>query len=278
MIFPGLEKVFFIFQVSMIFPEARDPGSDIQLCDRTGQTRSTYIGLCSCAMISPKYISELIPGQYLAELCWDCNDIKVVDMVTNEVHKAYPGSSLFKKYVKLWAMCSGPGEGSLLVWDDESYSVIQLQWNEGQKQLNEVRQVKVPGEWVPGRKVWYVCYLPHTDLVILSRGGGELEAVKLQGGQPPVWQLKGTVLEKEIDPYGVSCDSEGRVYVADGGNRRLLLFNGYTGQVIQQLLQDTGLGTIYNVCCLSNPHQLLVKHRPPPDKTRTLSLYNVTSL
>ena len=247
---------------------------EIQLCDRKGRTHTTYTGLCRCEY-SVKHISELIPGQYLAELCYNCNEIKVVDMVTHEIHKAWSGSSLFEKHVELYAMCSCPVEGSLLVWDNKGQSVIQLQWDEEEKQLKEVRRVHVPGN-----TVWNMCYMPHTDLVILSRIRIVVQAVKLHGGagQPPVWQLQGEVLGECIDPYAVSCDSEGRVYVADWTNSRVLLLNGYTGEVIQQLLQDTGLGYVVRVCCLSNPHQLLVHHYLPPRREPALSLYNITSL
>ncbi len=248
---------------------------EIKLCDRKGRTRTTYTGLCTRCGGYYKHISELIPGQYLAELCsatYGCNEIKVVDMVTHKVQRAYSGSS---SSMKLHAMCSGPVEGSLLVADDKSQAVIQLQWDEGQKQLKEVRR-----EQLPGSNVLHMCYMAHTDLLILSGGGRYMQAVKLQAGagQAPVWQLQGKVLGKEIKPRSVSCDSEGRVYVADGNNSRVLLLDGSTGEVIQQLLQDAGLEDVFNVCCLSNPHQLLVYHQPPPDKTPTLSLYNITSL
>ena len=246
---------------------------EIHLCYRTGRAHATYTGLCSCTYGS-KYISELIPGQCLAELCRNCNKIKVVDMVTHEIHKAYSGRSLSVKHVQLGRMCSGPGEGSLLVCDNKSTSVFQLQWNEGQKQLKEVRRVQVPGD-----DVCHMCYMPQANLVILSCWDNVVEAVKLHGGagQPPVWQLQGEVLGKEISPRGVSCESKGRVYVADEYNSRVLLLNGYTGEVIQQLLQDAGLGYVYRVCCMSNPHQLLVHHYPPPEEKPTLSLYNITS-
>ncbi len=289
---------------------------EIQLCDRKGRTHTKYPGLCTCGTVY-KYISEVIPRQYMAELCWDCNEIKVVDMVTHKVHRAYSGSSLSEKHVKLKAMCSGPGEGSLLVsyigsfglprrslkilalWEDHSFkcnssAVIQLQWNETTKKLDEIRWVQVPG----GDTVFYMCYMPRTDLLILSRDWKVVQAVKLQecAGQPPVWQLQGEVLGKWIDPYGVSCDSEGRVYVVDGGNSRLLSINGSTGEVVQELLlisfQDASLGgvttCVEDVCCLSNPHQLLVNHYPSDKKSTSsptpfvvkpiLSLYNITSL
>ena len=123
--------------------------------------------------------------------------------------------------------------------------------------------------------------MPQTDLVIQECRDGVVQAVKLQegAGQPPVWQLKGEVLGKKINPDGVSSDSEERVYVADRFNSRVLVVNGNTGEVIQELLQDAGLGWVQNVCCMSNPNQLIVHHCPPPRyNTPTLSLYNMSSL
>ncbi len=245
---------------------------EVRVCGRKGRTHSTYTGLCGCEY-SGKYISELIPVQYMAELCWDCNEIKVVDMVTHEVHKAYSGSSLSEE---LGAMCSGPGEGSLLFWDYKSQAVIELQWDEGKKQLKEVRRVQTPSY----DTVYHMCYMSHADLLIMS-SGQEVQGVKLQGGagQPPVWQLWWEVLGKKIHPRGISSDAEGRVYVADCDNSRVLVVNGNTGEVMQELLLYARLGWVTKVCCLSNPNQLLVYHRPPPYyNTPTLSLYNITSL
>ncbi len=237
---------------------------EIRMLDRDGKIVTKCDKLCKCGYAS-KSISELIAGQYLATSCRysGCNTVKVVDTRTHEVVSVYSGGDTGCELV---AMCAA-GEGSLLIWDNKSKSVIQLKFNEQRKMLEEVR----PRVHVPGDDVYYMCYMPHADLLILSRGE-VVEAVKLEGdaGQPPEWQLKGEVLGKKIYPRGMSCDSEGRVYVADGDNSRVLLLNGYTGEVIQQLLQDD-VGGVYRVCCLSNPHQLLVYDR----RKDTMNLYNV---
>ncbi len=243
-----------------------EPSPEICMCDRRGGNVTTYNSMCKCRT-SLKYISELIARQYLATSCGGddgCNTVKVVDTRTHEVVSVYSGRDTG---CDLFAMCAA-GEGSLLSWDRKSESVIQLKWNEENKVFDEDRRVHVPGYTVR-----YMCYMPHADLLILNRRWEVVEAVKLEGGagQPPVWKLQGEVLGKVINPWGVSCDSEGRVFVADGVNRRVLLLNGYTGEVIQQLLQNDGLGLVYRVCCLSNPHQLLAEHG-------SLSLYNITSL
>ncbi len=241
-------------------------GSDvIRVVNRVGETITEYTGLCGCDRV--KNISELSAGQYLAQCCWVCQNVKVVDRATRKIHTAYAGTGC-----ELLAMCSGPGEGSLLVWDNKGRAVIHLTWVESSKRLDEIRRVQVPG----GRVVRYMCYMPQHDRVILSRGHEEVEAVRLQGGgQPPVWQVQGEVLGKEISPRGVSSDSEGRVYIADYWGGRVLVVNVLTGEVIQELLQHAGLGEVKRVCCLSNPSQLLLQHLT---NTYTLSLYKMTSL
>ncbi len=247
---------------------------EICMCDRKGKTVSTYNNMCECDT-SFKYISELIAGRYLAASCdmRGCNTVKVVDTRTHEVVTGYSGNDTG---CELDEMCSA-GEGSLLILDDISKSVIQLKWNEENKVLDEVRQVQVPD----GYTVSGMCYMPHADQLILIRGYS-VEAVKLQrsegAGQPPVWQLQREVLGKRIYPGAVICDSEGWIYVAELDNSRVLLLDGYTGEVIQQLPQDARLGRyVSRVCCLSNPNQLLVGHGGSsyslPD---TLTLYDIT--
>ena len=249
---------------------------EIRIMDRQGKMVTKCDKLCGCGTLF-KYISELIAGQYLAASCggYTCNNVMVVDTRTHEVVSVYSGRGTG---CELGAMCAA-GEGPLLIRDDKSKSVIQLKFNEQRKVLDEVRRVNVPGD-----NVRHMCYMPHADLLILNRSDSSgwnsvVEAVKLHGGagQDPVWQLQGEVLGKKIQPMGVSCDSKGRVYVGDRGNRRVLLLNGYTGEVIQPLLEDARLGTVSRVCCLSNPHQLLVGHGSNLYTPDTLSLYNITS-
>ncbi len=234
-----------------------------QLCDRKRKTLTTYTNLCNKHEGYYKHFVELIAGQYLADLCEGCNEIVVIDMNTGRGRQ-----SAIEVGCLLGTMCAGPGEGSLLVWDKRGQTVIQLQWDESRKLLQETRRLQVRGEWVD-----CMCYVTQADLIVLSCGWKVVKAVALQGGgQRRVWQVQGEVLGKRINPWGVSSDSEGRVYIPDGHNRRVLVVNGYTGEVIQELLQDAGLGDVWRVCCLSNPSQLLVHH------TKALSLYSITYL
>ncbi len=254
---------------------------NIYLCDRKGQTLTTYTILCE--HFADKYIRELIAGQYLAELCRECNEIKVINMIKiekennenendddsenekeedTEIIKGYSGSSGNNK---LQALCAGPREGSLLVWDSQGRSVIQLQWNPNTKQLDEILKVFVPID-----NVSQICYVPKADLVVLM-SGQIVQAVKLQKGcQPSVWEIQGKVLGKEFCPKGVSSNTEGKVYIADK-NKRVLLVNAYTGEVLLERL-TTKAGHVFNLCCLSNPSQLLLYHG------YKLTLYNTSYL
>ncbi len=238
---------------------------EIQLWDTTLSTVTTYRTLCTCTH-NWNYITELIAHKYLARLCTKCNDITVVDLVTGKVHTAYSGIGC-----KLNAMCGGPGQGSLLVWDDKGKYIIQLQWDAATEQLDMVRRVQVPDG-----NVYFMCYVPQGDLVILSHGSKMVQAVKLGDGQQ-VWGLQPYALGKNVNPMGVDSDKEGRVYIADCDNRRVLLVDGTTGEVIQELLKDAGLGKVWRVCCLSNPSQLLVYHITTDIRISTITLYNVTS-
>ncbi len=134
--------------------------------------------------------------------------------------------------------------------------------------LPKVGQVFVPGDWV-----WQLCSIPQANMVILGRKGSpnRIQAIHLSEGTQ-VWDLKGEVLQKQIDPRGLSCDIEGMLYVGDHDNGRVLLVNGHTGEVIQELLQDEGLDWTWKVCCLNSTNQLLLEH------PSGIALYNITSL
>ncbi len=249
--------------------------NEIHVMNRKGKTHTTYKKLCKDGRI--RYICELIPGKYFAELCnydrgngWhkdtDWNDVKVVDMATQKECYTYSGHDAGGYH--LMSMCSGPGEGSLLVWDNMSEGIIHLQWNEADKKLERVRRVHVLGEF--DGCVRYMCYVPKADLVILSRPGSEVvQAIKMPG-ETPVWQQSGT----KIKPEGISCDEDGRVYIANGKDGTIWVVNGYNGEVIDKLGAETGMGKgVYKVCCLNNPSQLLV-YRKHNDQY-SLTLFNM---
>ncbi len=188
-----------------------------------------------------------------------CNDIKVVDMVTHDLLNAYSGYGPGHHARLGGAMCSAGKSGSVLAWADYKV-VIELRWNEETKLLDEVRKARLPISQ-NSQSVAYMCYIPQTDLVVLM-WSGMVHAVKLDGSDhSPVWQLQGELLGKVVPrPYGIRNDSEGRVYIGDHNNKRVLLVNGYTGEVMQQVGKEAGFGLVSNLCCLDNPCQLLMKH------------------
>ncbi len=103
---------------------------DIQLRGRQGTIHATYKNFCTCRAYL-KYIAEIPDG--LAELCQACNEIKVVNMVTRKMCKAFSGSGR-----ELKVMCGFSVDKSLLVWDDKSKCVIHLKWDASTENLKKV--------------------------------------------------------------------------------------------------------------------------------------------
>ena len=49
------------------------------------------------------------------------------------------------------------------------------------------------------------------------------------------------------------------MYVGNGYDGKVWVVNGFTGEIIQEIKGETGMGAgAYKVCCLNNPSQLLV--------------------
>ncbi len=102
---------------------------------------------------------------------------------------------------------------------------------------------------------------------------------KLFGNQPPantMWKLEGIVLRWTIHPDAISSDRQGNVYITDWINNRVLVVNGLTGDVHQELTKwKKGKGCVNHLCCLDNPSQLVV-YQTTGNPPGTLSLYNIT--
>ena len=80
--------------------------------------------------------------------------------------------------------------------------------------------------------------------------------------------MQGNVDNSIIRPCGVCCDGEGRLYVADADNERLLLFDTNNGKVMQTFLEKRRMW-IYYVCCTNDKSQLIILHG------HTFDIYNI---
>ncbi len=89
-----------------------------------------------------------------------------------------------------------------------------------------------------------------------------------------VWRLHGEVMGKTITPRGMCIDDRGRLYAADGRNKRILVLDGSAGHVLQ-VVELPELGAIVEIAwCNTQPH-LIVWHGRAEGKL-TITCYNVT--
>ncbi len=74
-----------------------------------------------------------------------------------------------------------------------------------------------------------------------------------------IWRLQGEVKGKMIRPNGMDTDDEGRLYVGDGANSRIIVLDGSTGYELQ-VKELPEYGVIVNVLWCNIQHQLIVHH------------------
>ena len=107
--------------------------------------------------------------------------------------------------------------------------VRQFKWNDEGKELKLIHSVGINVT-----NAWDMCYVEHNDAVVLSsKSPGQLCAVKLSDGST-LWEFNQQLIGKDIDPFALCIDTEGRVYMADkkGG---IVSINSVTGEMLQQL-------------------------------------------
>ena len=91
-----------------------------------------------------------------------------------------------------------------------------------------------------------------------------LKAVRLSNGETE-WEVAGLVEGKEMKPYGICSDTEGRIFVADGQNSRVVVLDNQNGECIQSLLMGERMGDVFDVCWTDTQPQLIVRHGKPQE-------------
>ena len=76
----------------------------------------------------------------------------------------------------------------------------------------------------------------------------------------PCGEVSGEVAGKDIDPWGVCCDSTGHIYVGDTANSRVLLFDSQSGEVLQVVLNEKNVHKVHNISWVSSQPCLTVFH------------------
>ena len=194
----------------------------------------------------------------IVETCNICDSVRAYQLETKDVTVC--------GHCKALRSCPGP-EGTLVILD-QKYDIVQLRLNSETKQFDVVKHVPTVG--VKG--VRDICHVSLYDILVIT-AGFYIKALRLSDGALE-WEMTHAVEDKDLYPQGVTSDDIGQVYVADGGNARLLLLDGSSGRLLQVLLLEEEKEWISDVAWHPNQPQLIVLHGPRFGEKK-LSLYNV---
>ncbi len=203
---------------------------------QTGQTITRYDVLCKC---KPKYLGlrgiefKLAPFQnnahnYIAELCQACNVVSVTNRDDGVTCKGFINDQM-----KFSAMCAGPS-GALLVWDDKNKIILQLEWNESDKQLYSVRRLKTSS----GSIVQYMSYNVQENAILFGNILS-VTAVYLDTGEI-AWMLDRSMIEN-CKFQGLCCDEKGHVFLANFHS--ILVLCGTRGRMLSEIKMHGNLCT-----------------------------------
>ena len=219
----------------------------IKVCNqRTGDIFNEIVSECDhqCAILA------VAKGpQCLLEACRQCQNVKMYDVNgerVKTVHEPYNSRTL----------CRGPG-GSILTLEDRGL-LRKLTWTTGAENLQEISSIETnisrPRD---------MCYVDTHFIVsvIASAPGNQGISVKGLNAEDgsTVWTLTECVRNKPINPIRMCHDSNGRIYVIDIWNERLLLLNGANGKIMKTSSRRV-MGSIWEIFCTGTGTRLLAWH------------------
>ena len=206
-----------------------------------------------CSHLCLPLCEHQIDSDFFLEGCDGCAKIRIYNIITGEV-------KMVRNNCKPRDFCKGPN-GSLLVFDYEG-RLLQFSWNEEKHELILVRTISTRS-----RKVQKICYVEKSDIVVFVHGKDYMAAHD-HNTDTNIWNT-GILASKDPDFRGISCDLDGRIFVADGKNARLLVLRGQNGRVLQVALDSLDIGGIWDVCWSYTQPKLTVFHAD------TITCYNV---
>ena len=207
------------------------------------QTRNKTAEIKSeCCHISCPIIEHPVDPNFILEACSKCKVIRSYNIITAESKTVFTG-------YKPWKVCKGP-ESSVFVIIVVG-ELLQLKWRKEKEELELVHRIHTSVDYA-----WGICYMEQFNILVIT-SNYNIKAVNPVTGSV-VWQFTQDVEGDELDPRGVCCDMDGRIYMVDGYNYWLILLNGETGEVMQILLKDVQTRRIHDVCWTSSPPQLTV--------------------
>ena len=220
---------------------------------RTGQTIFKFTSACRhfhCVIIEH-------PGdpKFMLEACWECGEIRSYNINTGACIITYIAC-------KPRNICKGQGSCSYL--SSEEGQILKLQSTKEKGEIELVSRIHTHET-----STHKLCYTERHRALVLSSTKYMIGLNPVQGHV--LWHFQKDVEGKRLNVNGLCCDRDGRVYVADGGNERLIVLNGKTGKLLVVLLKGERTGPIHDVYWTNFSPQLTVLHGFPCK----VSIYNL---
>ena len=160
-------------------------------------------------------ISEI---EYLAFSCSECRDIKLLDLQTMDIIKAFSGET------PLMRMCEG--EGNTLYVEVSDGQILELNCTNTQFHLKKIIGLGIKGH-LKG-----LCYVPSPYRFLVASGDNkEVVAISFDTNRM-VWERPPYF--SDSDPYGVYYSNEHRtLLLADGFINKIFVLDPGTGSTVQ---------------------------------------------
>ena len=209
---------------------------------------------------------ELQNPNYVAEICWACSVIRTYNIERKCLVSTY-------RKCKPRKVCSGP-DGTILVLDNKG-QLLQLKWDSEAEKFHQEKTVQTSI-----KAPWCMTYMMENDTLIvthaskkctcrrclykygishLSASPDTIQAVKIRDGST-LWKVSGKVNDKEMFPSGICHDSMTRIYAADSSNKRLIVLNTLTGDVLDAVPTMELSGIVEGLWWSDTSAQLIVLH------------------
>ncbi len=186
---------------------------------------------CDCDEFHGLLEVTLGSHRHLAISCYKTREIWLYSFTTQSFRSVYSDPS--RRGPEPGRMCHGPNN-TILVCDYTAWSRSVAEFHfTSENTLTLSRLIPVQGG---SRWICAVCYAETTQGPLLFTchwGEHAIRATHLQSGHTQ-WQVKGQVDGKQCDPRGL-CHGAGRLYVADGFNKRILVLDAAKGDFIQSI-------------------------------------------
>ncbi len=210
---------------------AGQSSQEVYVYDMQGELHSRLKLPCGCDYSSHGLLEVTLSShRHLAISCRWTRKIWLYSFTTQSIRSVYSDPS--RRGPKPGRMCHGPNNTILVCDATERSSSVAVFTFTSENTLTLSRLIPVQGG---SRYVIAVCYAETTQGPLLFTSHEEEDAIcatHLQSGHK--WQVKGQVDGKPCDPYGL-CHGAGRLYVADGDNKRILVLDAATGDFIQSI-------------------------------------------